>query len=433
MAKNILVISDVFRNGGLETQICTLRDNLPEDKRFFYALGAYDRTIPLEEERVEDGFHFALAQTIGEIVEDTDRLVKIIREKNIDVIHCHPFYCLYAAVFASQITGKPLAYTYHGVGSFNFLKSVNESILFYHAFEERAVGTVFSVNERGVKTFEEIGYSNAVFLPNPIDLERFPIAERADNGRYAVFARLDADKVAEIESLLLQKEQYSIRAVDIYGSGYAEERLKQFICDNNLSDCVHLCGFSRDVYQSVNGKYSGIIGIGRVVLEALCMGLPAILIGYGRLTGFVNRKIYDQLKLANFSNMKIDDFNHTPASEREQKDICRDARKQFSARRLTQIYSEKLDCLKFVFAPQFFHLFESIRTLAADEQWAKVPFRHARAVFDFEQAYIGTRTLQRETQQLFAQANLSYELYDALRLETMRQNECDNASSTESL
>ena len=411
--KNILIVSDVFRDGGLETQICTYRDTLAADRTFFYALGVYEGTIPLPEDKVFDGFAFTLDETLGDFVTNVRRLCEIIRENKIDLIHCHPFYCFYSAVFAAQLTKTPIVYFFHGIGSFNFRKSVIESLLFSYAFESGAVGEVFLVNRTGDGTFSRLGCPKECFLPNPIDVSRFPKATYIKNKTWALVSRLDAFKAEEIKALLLKKDEFGIDKIDVVGDGAARAELEYFVAKEEIHG-IQFLGYTSDVFASVNGKYNGVIGIGRVVLEALVMGLPAFLIGYGRVSGFVDETLYRAICDYNFTSLNTEYTNHKLPSHATVSSLSKKARSVFSSARVCVRYTEEIDRLTHRTVAALTRLFTDLEALATDESWQKILFCDSRGVYDLIKKHILPATLSQETVNLFATADLSYTLHDAL-------------------
>ena len=125
---NILIVSENFLNGGLETQINTTVNALKNDNEFFFALRAYNPNWNLK--NVFTDFNFSYNSTIYQFCDDVNNLIKIIKENNIEIIHVHPFYSLFPAVFAAKICNKPIVYTYHGISSYSFFSRINDNILY---------------------------------------------------------------------------------------------------------------------------------------------------------------------------------------------------------------------------------------------------------------------------------------------------------------
>ena len=83
---NILVLSENYIRGGLETQIHTYWKYLKEQHNIWFCFAHYRDTGLLDSEYVYTGFHFSYSATVADMKEDVDRLVELIKEKNIDVI-----------------------------------------------------------------------------------------------------------------------------------------------------------------------------------------------------------------------------------------------------------------------------------------------------------------------------------------------------------
>jgi hypothetical protein len=122
----------------------------------------------MENAKIYTGFHFCFNDTVSDFCDDVQRLIEIIETEKIDVIHAHPFHSFFAALFASQLTNIKLVYTYHGLGSFNFVGTNTTAAVFKYAFEIGAVAKLFSVSNRGVESFKKIGYNNQI-----LELKKF--------------------------------------------------------------------------------------------------------------------------------------------------------------------------------------------------------------------------------------------------------------------
>lgn len=413
---NILVVSECFRNGGLETQIKTYYDNLPDNVNMIFAFGEYSGEVALSSNKIFTGFHFSHTDTIKSFCEDVDRLVAIIKQESIDVIHVHPFYSFFSAFFASQLTKTKLVYSYHGVSSMNFSKSVLGMALFYYAFESGAVGKVFSVSDTGVNAFEKIGYKNSVFMPNPIDLKKFPSAEVAANNKWAIISRINSDKVGEIKRLILNKDKYGFNEVDIYGSGNCVEELEEFIFSNGLKDNVKIKGYAHNVFDTVNGKYNGIIGIGRVILEAATMGMPAFLMGYNKLTGFVNYDIYEKIRKVNFSNVCLNDTNDNSVSQAEINSIKDKAIATYSISAILPKYVDGIENSNSIFLENICNMYSEICKFLENEDDAACTFYDNRMIYNLAYVYVGRFSLDMTIEAMFANTNLTYDMYDYNKL-----------------
>lgn len=410
----ILVVSESFNNGGLETQIKTYYDNLPATVEMIFAFSKYTQKIVLDNAKVYSNFHFSYSDTIKDFCEDVENLIKIINEEKINVIHVHPYYSFFAALFASQLTHTKIVYTYHGAGSFNFLNATISSILFYYSLESSCIAKVFSVSAKGVKCVKDLGFENCSLLANPIDLKKFPIATINDNRRWALISRINEDKIGEIKQILLKMSEYGIESIDIYGDGGASNELKIFIEEHDLSKQASIKGYTTDIFNTVNNNYTGIIGIGRVAIESIAMGYPTLIIGFNKINGFINNKMFDILKCNNFVNRRLNMKNKILPSKKEQWKMTSKIRKEFDANKILMNYISELENSESNFYKNIEHLYYELKLLCRNNVICNCYFHKERLVFNLLQKYIKNSCPRAETLNLFINATIAYELYDNL-------------------
>lgn len=299
---NILVLSENFIRGGLETHIHTYWKYLKSKHNMLFCFANYRDTGLIDKESVYTGFHFSNRATVLELKEDVERLVDIINEKHIDVIHVHPWFALYAAYFAAAKTGVKLVYTYHGTVSLNYINNLSDQII----MEEIVTGAfahVFCVGEQGLQSLLSMGYdlNNASVLVNPIRPEEYPYTkpDMDTPHRWALVSRLDADKVPAIERLLNMLQDLDIDQIDVYGNGNSLGYLQSIA--EKTGKIVDFKGHTNEIgtVLSDNG-YCGIIGLGRSAIEGLALGLPCLFVGYDKNVGLIDRDIYNKVKHQNF-------------------------------------------------------------------------------------------------------------------------------------
>ena len=294
---NILVLCDQFSKGGLETHIATYADALNGKHAVFVACSRYTPTGLMDDAQVIQGFHFSFYDTVADLRQDTARLCRIIRERKIDVLHVHPWFGLYAACFAAAQTGVKLVTTVHGFVSLNYNGNLYDQ-LWMEDILTGAVGHAFCVSRMGLDMLRSIHMRRASLLPNAVNLERFQPTECAQNRRWALVTRLDADKFETVKTLLQMLPELKIDAVDIFGDGACMEQAQA------LADAcpkpVQLMGHSGTLHQRLRRDYFGVIGLGRCAIEGLALGLPVLLAGYGKLCGVIDSARYAQAAGMNF-------------------------------------------------------------------------------------------------------------------------------------
>lgn len=411
---NILVVSDNFSIGGLETQIKTYYSNLPQNYKMIFCFGNYKEDVDLKNAQIYTDFSFSYADTIEKFCNDVEMLVKIINENKIDVIQVHPYYCFFASLFASQLTGVKLLYTYHGQGSFNFLKTMISGPIFYHAFEKNCVAKLLTVTQNGKNCFERIGYKNIELIPNPIDEKKFPKATVVNNHQWALISRISDDKIEEIKKMILNIEKFGIDSVDIYGDGNKVEELKNFISEEELNSKINYIGYTNNLYQTVNNKYNGIIGIGRVVLESLMMGYPTILIGFGKITGFINKKIYLETKDYNFINNHTNIYNDKFPSTYDRNFLTNNVRKNYSINTIIKKYIMCLNDCDSINLQNLVDMYHEIEKFNKNDDLKDCYFYKERLIYNLVKEYIYKNSISPEINNIIVNTDTTYDLYDVI-------------------
>lgn len=304
---NILIISDQFKKGGLETHIETYYNYLKKNNKVVFIFGKCDNEKYLKNALIyKDLCKFNETPTIEEFCDDVQKIVDIVKKEKIDVIHTNPFFSMFPAAFAANITNTKIVSTFHGRASSNFYNRINDTILF-NFFTNEYINKIFCVNYDNFKWLKNPN-NNVEYFPNIIDENIYKENKIILNNKWALISRLDVDKYPEIKKLLLIIKKLNIK-VDIYGDGNIKKDLELFIIENNLMDFVKLKGYVNDWYNKMDGKYNGIIGQGRVALEALTMNYPLMLLGYNKIGGLINKNIFNRVKNINFVPADLEDID----------------------------------------------------------------------------------------------------------------------------
>lgn len=308
---NILVITDQFIVGGLETHINTYYESLKKNNNFVFIFDKYVDNGYLKDAKIYcDNFHFNFNVTISEFCEDVQRILNIIIDEKIDIIHVHPFYCLFPTIFAANIAKKKIVFTCHGRGSVTYYNGINDTLLYSFAIKEY-ISKIFCVSDLYKKWLDNPS-KNAVFIPNIVDEKQFPEHKISSNKIWALVSRLDNGKIEEIEKLLLMLPDLDIKEIHIYGTGNMEKELKKFVNNNHLKNKVLFKGYTNNLSVTLNNSYNGVIGQGRVAIESLTMNYPTILIGYyNKIVGVIDDNKFNVLKKVNFVPIDFEDVSVT--------------------------------------------------------------------------------------------------------------------------
>ncbi len=367
---NVLIVSENFLNGGLETQVNSTVQSLKGKVNFFFALGNYNKKWDFQ--NVYTDFYFSYSSTVSEFCHDVDTLIQIIKENNIDVVHAHPFYSVFPAVFAAKICGKPVVYTYHGLGSYNFTYNINGTLLF-NMLADYEIDKIFCVSMQGKKIFENciLEKDKILFLPNSINSKEFIPAQISNNKSWALISRLDIDKIKEIKKIINVLDEIDINELHIFGDGSEKHFLEQYILENQLTNKVFLEGHCDNLPKKLNGNFNGLIGIGRVAMEAISMEYPTILIGFNKIAGLIDSNIYNFIKTRNFSNMYLSDVS-VDALKKQISQVYNNSydksfyklfKQDFSTETISNLYIKELDSINYSSLLNLNELFDEIKKL----------------------------------------------------------------------
>jgi glycosyltransferase involved in cell wall biosynthesis len=225
-------------------------------------------------------------------------LKSLVKEENIEILHCHePKSRLYGAI-VSRMTGIPMVATHHLWTGQNLRTRLVESIdaVVLHGCD-KAIAVSTSVAESMRRVF--VSPSRIEVIPNGIDLRNFRdelrIAElRASLGIPAglpiigAVGRLDMQKAHErlIEAAKYITDAGQDAVYIIAGEGVERPRLESLVRDLGLSGRVLLLGYQSDIrkYLAMMDVFvlpSRREGTPMALLEAMAMSKPVVATAVG--------------------------------------------------------------------------------------------------------------------------------------------------------
>lgn len=299
MQPKILITSENFSQGGLETQIYTTYQTLKDRAEFTFAFGHLEGDWDFGNSAVEVGLNFSKTPSVKNLISDTKHLVALIRQHNITAIHAHPFYSLLPAIFASQLTNTPLFYTYHGFGSLNFASQYNDSVFLDFALDELFACVFFVYQDIANTITKQYRTLKANYLPNAIDFDNYPQLTTKNNHEWAFATRLSSEKLDGIFLVLSHLREFNIKKLHFYGNGDCANAVLMHARSLGVEDLVVFHEYC-DLRHGLDGKYNGLFAMGRSALEGIAFQLPVVVVGYGKFFGLVNA--------SNIANIATDNF-----------------------------------------------------------------------------------------------------------------------------
>ncbi|KGR90094.1 hypothetical protein CD30_13605 [Ureibacillus massiliensis 4400831 = CIP 108448 = CCUG 49529] len=349
---NILIVTEKFKIGGLERsilkQIKYLEDN---GHNVYLAIREYDNHNLIENRK-------NILYLPEKMFASAEVLIKFVEKNNINIIHAHPFNTILCSIFASQVTQIPMVYTVHGLSSLNYTHRLEDDILIRYFIGE-VQPNIFSVSQYYTKFLKE-GYFNekTTYLPNSIDMDSISLEGRIEvsKGIGVFVGRFSDDNVKALKKFYENKSKYNLSKVDIYGHGNELEKLIELV---KLSKgFFEYKGISDNPLKTIE-KYEVVLGIGQQVMEGISLKKKVILIGYGKLSGYLNYEIYNQIKVNNFVNRFISNKENLEFNEDDIEFIFEDFSKNYNSTSVNKIYLNTLIDAEFVnndYIVEIFHM-----------------------------------------------------------------------------
>lgn len=301
----LLIISELFGRGGLETHIeSEIRTLSAMGWEVHLALSdlAPGARLPEGLKGVMTGLDLGPLATASQLLLTVNTLGRYIERNGITAVHCHPFTSCLAAFLAAGQRRIGLAFTLHGPASLSPFYGPVFELLFRRLVLPHS-GLVVCVSDEVATLARIAGTASAtIVLPNPVRLGGVAQRKRPESGplRILCASRLDSEKVPGIVDFLTKLPRNLDWQVDVYGSGDAQVELGAYVEASDVSDRVAIQGWSFDLAAAVT-SYDLVAGMGRVVIEAAVADVPVVLLGYDGVKGLLDRDNFQSAAYSNFS------------------------------------------------------------------------------------------------------------------------------------
>ncbi|ENC9555534.1 glycosyltransferase [Aeromonas dhakensis] len=305
---NVLIITDKFIMGGLESQIIGYVNHLSSSGHKAYLIaGLADRDYVYKSK-------FEGAEYLKEINEELDSInfVKIIRDIrhyislwDIDVIHTHPFMSHIIGGFAAKLEKKQHVLSLHGPASIpNYFGPVYSFLLKYIILPSSDKILCVSEETKNLLPLTLFKKEQLLICRNAVNIRIFKPSDNAKKkslyGQWVFISRLDADKSSGLIDFAIKAKSIGITGLTVIGDGPYKNDLLIKLQELSLSEFVEFKPACLDI-QSCIHEYTGVAGMGRVILEACACGKPTFLVGYDGVKGAVNVPLLLHARRRNYS------------------------------------------------------------------------------------------------------------------------------------
>ena len=264
----------------------------------FIYLSGYGVKENLIEEAGYDVFYLSNIQRIRAFRFSILRgLVGILKEHNIDIIHCHAHKPTVYGTIAAMMAKTPVVLAHvHGLGrSSGFRRKLQNFVLFRKI--DRIISVADSVKEDVLKSNPAVCPEKVITLENSVDFDRFSNVSitkgeaksklavvPADAFVYGTIARFGPYKGHSflISAFEKVKKQVPSAHLILVGHGDLRQDLEKDVEKTGLFDSIHFLGYRNDIekiYKAMDALVLpsiGSEGMPRVILEAMAAGVPCI-------------------------------------------------------------------------------------------------------------------------------------------------------------
>lgn len=395
--KSLLIVTEQFTLGGLETHIRGEIEHLSKaGVNVHLAIGkAFEEALlPSGLASIKHGFPLGPECSPEELLSVIHHLRQIIRQHAIGCVHVHPFTSIIPAVVAAELESIPYAITLHGPASMASYGPIYDLLVKGIILPSAPLIVAVSPEVQDLLSIHASDQS-VHYIPNSVTFGESHNADSAVTSmdpRWLVVSRMDEFKIQGIFDFCRKAKACGIAGVVIAGDGPAKQKLCQMLEEHGDSDYVELIGPSNEIPALIK-KFSGIAGMGRVVLEGVSSHKPVVLVGYDGVKGVVDEQLLTQAAEHNFSgrNLPVIDDNElldqlgAKTSREHISDVFEFARTHFNAH---HAWTRFLDKMSSIPAPATTVLTGLHHHLSANTITGTTPYLHSKALLEQIEAVV---------------------------------------------
>lgn len=322
MKDSVLIALDKLDIGGVETFVVNQAKYFKEqgkDVVIIASKGIYAKELKKYDIKyIEYDFTNKTYFDIKEI----NKMISILKKYNITQVHINQIPEIGAIMPACILTNTPyVGYLHMGIATvqdnslnvFDYFEKqyINYKELFKMFF--RNASKIIATTEY-VKNYTSKRYNfdkrKVLVKPNPIDITEFNSTRKVKSiNKLLYVSRLSEEKKTSIINALdlykSFKEENPQATLSIAGDGPERASIESYIKENNIQDITFLGSISN--VKEVMDQHDLVIGLARVVIEALTMKRIVIVSGYNCLKGIVDSSNIRLLINDNFTGKCLDD------------------------------------------------------------------------------------------------------------------------------
>lgn len=287
---NILMALSQLEITGAEVYATTIADELIERGNKVYIVSD-TLTTPTKAEYIKLEFN---KRSLLKRIEHIKFLYKLIKEKNIQIVHAHSRASSWSCQVACKLAGIPLITTTHGRQPIHFSRKIIK------AFGDYSIAVCENIKKHMVN---DIGFSEnkiSVIL-NPVNYKKLDLEKKVNDKKViSIVGRLSGPKgdvAYDLLEILSQDELLSKYKVRLIGGKELPERFLKFK-EKDIEFIGYVPNIQEKIFES-----DIVIGAGRVAFEALLNKTSLIAVGETEYMGFINKENLSKSLASNFGDI----------------------------------------------------------------------------------------------------------------------------------
>ena len=318
MSKNILICTENLGTGGVETVVFNQSIALKEKGNNVYILsgdGEYKQKI--EERGIEYIYYDFKVETTFD-TQNVDKIVTIIKEKNIDEIYVHKIICVPLMLMVCSKVKVPYVVYIHDelpeiydwfIDNFN-IYDLSLKLFFKNAYKIICISE--NVKRYNQKRFG-IDESKYLVIKNSVNFDIYKCNNKIQKNlpeNFVIVSRIAHEKFVSVKNSIelfcaySDKVQFDTK-LTIIGDGDRVDELIEFVNSKKEKYNIEYKGATSDVVNIVN-ENDVVLGINRCVLEAIAIKRIVVISGYENLKGIVKPENISLALDDNFSGNNLE-------------------------------------------------------------------------------------------------------------------------------
>ena len=293
----ILLLVKNFDFGGAENHVCDLANALQQMGQDVIVISNNGRQAL---KLLPEVNHIRLKFSPWKIPTQIPFLVRLIRNEKISIIHTHQHLPNLLGSLVGKFTKTPQVITIHGRARHDLR----------YLLWKKDIQKIIAISQNSLKGMltEPKLKDKTVLIPNGIRFSENSHQIRQNELLLYYASRIDKRHAKLIKEILLEVwppllATYSDAKFRIIGDGKELKKLKKLVDSSELKLSVQFVGYKSDISTELK-KASLVLGVGRVAIESLSLGIPVFSIKHGRGGRLITQSNYSKIKYGNFVDLE---------------------------------------------------------------------------------------------------------------------------------